>query len=104
MLLWELLQNELPFCDLTNAKVVELVSNGGEARPAFQPTFPAELRDLIESCWHSDPESRCSFEEILTVLRELELLPDLSAWMTITIVKSDYFSGLLTFNEWLKHS
>ncbi|KAL4139575.1 hypothetical protein PRIC2_003070 [Phytophthora ramorum] len=59
----------------TNARIAVLVS-AGSLRPSISPDCPNSVRDLIDKCLDSDPESRPSAIQLHFELRNLELALD----------------------------
>jgi len=72
MVLFELICQELPFADVDEGEVLQLASKG--ERPdmeAVPPNMPANLVDLMESCWAPKPGDRPSFDFICRTLSEI---------------------------------
>eukprot|EP01122_Echinamoeba_exundans_P007771 TRINITY_DN2460_c0_g1_i5.p1 TRINITY_DN2460_c0_g1~~TRINITY_DN2460_c0_g1_i5.p1 ORF type:complete len:418 (+),score=102.28 TRINITY_DN2460_c0_g1_i5:342-1595(+) len=68
IVLWELLTRQEPFSHHTDyAKFREAVCKYGE-RPPIPPNTEPVLRNLIERCWHPNPEFRPSFHQIIKEL------------------------------------
>ena len=52
---------------LRNQTIIEEVSNG--LRPEPVPEEPPGVGELMESCWHADPEQRPTMKQILDSAR-----------------------------------
>eukprot|EP01029_Cantina_marsupialis_P011190 TRINITY_DN2507_c0_g5_i1.p1 TRINITY_DN2507_c0_g5~~TRINITY_DN2507_c0_g5_i1.p1 ORF type:complete len:1743 (+),score=567.30 TRINITY_DN2507_c0_g5_i1:97-5229(+) len=68
--LWELYTRQIPHEDMQPIQVAMGVLNAN-LRPIIPSDCPPPLRELIQCCWHKDPEKRPTFAEILTLLVEL---------------------------------
>jgi len=66
ILLWEMYTREKPWHDMFENEE-ELISAvcDEEERPKIPGDWPQNLRELIEACWHSDPEKRPTFQSML---------------------------------------
>jgi len=42
-------------------------------RPAIPPSFPTDLKELMEKCWDGDPSKRPTFEVIHSTLQKMDL-------------------------------
>lgn len=63
MMLWEMLTGQVPFSYVSNSyQIGDLIVKG--QRPEFPRNTPAQLKDLIQSCWAQNPDSRPTFEQI----------------------------------------
>jgi len=65
VILWQLLTEKVPFEGkfTQTHQLVEAVTRG--ERPAIPNNTPKKLRELIEQCWHQNPEKRPTFQQIL---------------------------------------
>jgi len=64
LVLWEFLTRSEPFPEYQDwDPFVKAVTTG--ERPPLPAGADAELRDLINECWHGDPQVRPTFEEIV---------------------------------------
>ncbi len=43
-------------------------------RPRIDPAWPATWVNLMTTCWNEDPETRPTFEELITMLEAMEPL------------------------------
>jgi len=67
IVLWQMYTNELqPYGDRikTLNQLIESVAHKGE-RPRIPDDCPKELVDTIKACWHSNPQERPSFQELI---------------------------------------
>lgn len=67
--LWEMAAHRKPFMGFTEATFKRAVLDGH--RPPLKPTWPVELRELLEECWQWDPACRPEFREILPRLEAI---------------------------------
>eukprot|EP00108_Taenia_solium_P005524 TsM_000256600 transcript=TsM_000256600 gene=TsM_000256600 len=70
VVLWEIATfAALPFSGLSHEEVIALVVNGGHlGKQGWPPKFPDILLDVMQACWHRDPECRPSFGTIISML------------------------------------
>ncbi|KAG0563827.1 hypothetical protein KC19_8G062200 [Ceratodon purpureus] len=67
MVCYEILTGRIPFDEVPNTKIYKGIMAGD--RPSLKEySMPLVLRDLIERCWATDPDSRPSFAEICKTL------------------------------------
>ncbi|CAM9783569.1 unnamed protein product, partial [Phaeothamnion confervicola] len=68
LILWEMLAGVKPFerlkCNDYYNHVVDR-----DLRPALDPSWPPEIRNMLTSCWSGDPDERLSFREISAILQ-----------------------------------
>ena len=62
MILYQMVTGELPYPNLENSAVLELIADG--KRPEIPSDTPTQLRKLIKQCWSDNPHKRPSFEQI----------------------------------------
>lgn len=67
LLLWQTISMEEPFKNCTTSVLKNMVRTLGN-RPPLQKMWPAELRDLIESCWDGNPKRRPDSEKVVCLL------------------------------------
>lgn len=70
VVLWELYTQERPYRGMAPHEVIEAVCVRGE-RPRWPEGSPPELVALAHECWHTDPDCRPSFAEVVERLRQL---------------------------------
>ncbi|KAG7349728.1 protein tyrosine kinase [Nitzschia inconspicua] len=70
IILWELNAGKKPFVGLNRESFYERIVHGGE-RPPLNKKWPAELCQIIKSCWNVDVESRPTFGEIVEMMDSL---------------------------------
>ncbi|EAY22279.1 TKL family protein kinase [Trichomonas vaginalis G3] len=63
VLLWEIVSEDIPFRGFTGVQIAIQVAERN-SRPKITDNCPKKLRQLIELCWHRDPEKRPSFKQI----------------------------------------
>jgi serine/threonine protein kinase len=68
LLIWELLAEKAPFASVARAwDLPDLVLGG--ARPVISDSWPAELKDVINKGWLSNPASRPTSAEMVALLK-----------------------------------
>ena len=64
MVIYELYEHKLPFHNLGLMAVFRAISK--KERPTVtSPSFPTNVKELMENCWEESPSARPPFEEIL---------------------------------------
>ncbi|GJR45982.1 PAC motif-containing protein [Tanacetum coccineum] len=71
VVLWELTTEKIPWADLDIMQVIEAVGFMNQ-RLEIPKDVDREWASLIESCWCSEPQSRPTFQEILSKLKDLQ--------------------------------
>ncbi|CAM0876336.1 unnamed protein product [Alopecurus aequalis] len=71
VVLWELVAQKIPWDTLHTMQVIGAVGFMDQRLEIPSNTDP-EWASIIESCWHSDPQRRPSFRELLERLQELQ--------------------------------
>lgn len=74
IVMWEVMTRQTPYKGKNPAQILFAVVNQQE-RPSqslIPPSVPSALRSLMVKCWHQDPSSRPSFDQILTQLDSLQ--------------------------------
>ena len=66
MVVWELIEHNVPFHDSTDFKASKRIDSG--ERPPFLSAWPKYLADLIEAGWSHNPHDRPTFLDILNSL------------------------------------
>ncbi|GIL58505.1 hypothetical protein Vafri_13460 [Volvox africanus] len=86
VLLFELFSGERAWEGMPRALLPARVALEGW-RPVFPPHAPAAYRQLAERCWTADPAKRPTFEEIVTVLKDMRdaaaAAGMLSEWLSV---------------------
>ncbi|KAL6064801.1 Dual specificity protein kinase [Balamuthia mandrillaris] len=71
IVLWELLCGQDPWQEIESlVDLVEAVCLEHK-RPPLPKSIPQSLRDLVNACWHPEPEKRPSFEELIPRFDEI---------------------------------
>lgn len=83
LITYEIITGEEPFKSLQIYELPSKVVNG--ERPIINNFVPDSYKDLIESCWSSNPEDRPSFDEIVEKLRND------SGFITPEVDKDDFY-------------
>ena len=65
MVLYEIFARQLPFPDLEDHQVLELIADG--VRPPIPPELPLHIQKLMEMCWNHSSKHRPIFKNILEV-------------------------------------
>ena len=69
VLLWEIWHsNSRPFDTLPEVAIINLVQTG--KRPQISNDCPAEMKTLIERCWHDNPKQRPNALQIVQTLQQ----------------------------------
>ena len=63
VLLWEICSEDIPFRGMTNVQIAIQVCEKN-VRPKIPENVPKRLHQLIQLCWHKDPNKRPSFKQI----------------------------------------
>uniref|UniRef100_A0ACD5WAJ5 Uncharacterized protein n=1 Tax=Avena sativa TaxID=4498 RepID=A0ACD5WAJ5_AVESA len=71
VVLWELATHKIPWDTLNPVQVIGAVGFMDHRLEIPGNTDP-QWASIIESCWHSDPQSRPSFQELLERLQDLQ--------------------------------
>eukprot|EP01118_Nematostelium_gracile_P005775 TRINITY_DN1836_c0_g1_i4.p1 TRINITY_DN1836_c0_g1~~TRINITY_DN1836_c0_g1_i4.p1 ORF type:complete len:569 (-),score=140.04 TRINITY_DN1836_c0_g1_i4:44-1750(-) len=72
VLLWELLERDQPYRDLSAQEVVTRVVKGYRLPRPTRIHYPMELNQLMDKCWFPDPEIRPDFSAIEMTLEIVE--------------------------------
>ncbi|KAL3681993.1 hypothetical protein R1sor_000015 [Riccia sorocarpa] len=71
VILWELATEEIPWNGLNPMQVVGVVGFMNR-RLQIPDNIDKKYAQLIETCWDSDPNSRPSFEELVSILKDMQ--------------------------------
>jgi serine/threonine protein kinase len=78
VVLWELFTGREPFAEMSDQAFLKAVSEGHWPRETIPLEIPKIYRDLIESCWNSNPHLRPSIKHIVeTLQRETPSTPEM---------------------------
>ncbi|XP_065178459.1 uncharacterized protein LOC135809116 [Sycon ciliatum] len=74
VILWELCSRKVPFSEFPDFKWMSKISDAVEAgrRPTIPEDCQADLSELMQQCWHHDPEQRPTFKDIVRTLDDLQ--------------------------------
>lgn len=70
VLLWQMATNEMPYKGLSRSQFMTRVVGQGE-RPKIERKWPLKFGNLLQSCWHTNPDVRPSFDTITLLLEEI---------------------------------
>ena len=70
IMLWQMFTGKLPWSDKNYPQMVNTVAVRNE-RPPIGPEMPRELAQVIEECWHPQPQRRPRFQDLKSSLPEL---------------------------------
>ncbi|KAG8370526.1 hypothetical protein BUALT_Bualt14G0126000 [Buddleja alternifolia] len=70
VILWELVTQKIPWDSLNSMQVIGAVGFMNQ-RLEIPTDVDPQWASLIESCWHSEPKSRPSFQELMEKLKDL---------------------------------
>ncbi|XP_031497119.1 uncharacterized protein LOC116262146 isoform X1 [Nymphaea colorata] len=71
VILWELVTEKIPWDNLNSMQVIGAVGFMNQ-RLELPSNLDPRWVAIIESCWHSDPQQRPTFQELLEKLKELQ--------------------------------
>ncbi|KAJ4968174.1 hypothetical protein NE237_014875 [Protea cynaroides] len=71
VILWELVTEKIPWDSLNSMQVIGAVGFMNQ-RPEIPKDLDVQWTSIIESCWHSDPRCRPTFQELLEKLKDLQ--------------------------------
>ncbi|KAL7144327.1 hypothetical protein ABFS83_07G005300 [Erythranthe nasuta] len=71
VILWELVTQKIPWESLNSMQVIGAVGFMNQRLDMPKDVDP-QWASIIESCWHSEPQSRPSFQELMEKLKELQ--------------------------------
>ncbi|KAK0608377.1 hypothetical protein LWI29_029868 [Acer saccharum] len=71
VILWELATEKIPWDNLNSMQVIGAVGFMNQRLEIPKDVDP-QWASIIESCWHSDPQHRPAFQELLEILRDLQ--------------------------------
>lgn len=96
LILWELVTGCIPYEDMIPVQAAFAVINKN-MRPTIPADCPYAMKDLIEHCWSSQPESRPEFWEIVKILEQFEssLAHDGTLNLVLGLSFQDHKKGLL---------
>ncbi|GLE08823.1 hypothetical protein PINS_up020247 [Pythium insidiosum] len=72
VVLWEMIAKDQPFRGLTPIQAAFAVARQ-QMRPALPRHTPLKIGELVEHCWHQDPNRRPDFSAILEALPLVKL-------------------------------
>jgi len=75
LILWELINNSIPFCDISPFELVQSVGIEGYRSPLLlKPNSEAsiEIKVLLQVCWSQNPTRRPSFSELKKTFFEFQ--------------------------------
>ncbi|OAY56135.1 serine/threonine-protein kinase EDR1 isoform X2 [Manihot esculenta] len=71
VILWELATEKIPWDNLNSMQVIGAVGFMNQRLEIPKDVDP-QWASIIESCWHSDPQCRPTFQELLEKLRDMQ--------------------------------
>ncbi|KAK6146238.1 hypothetical protein DH2020_020107 [Rehmannia glutinosa] len=71
VILWELFTHKIPWDNLNSMQVIGAVGFMNQRLDIPKDVEP-QWASLIESCWHSEPQSRPSFQELVEKLKDMQ--------------------------------
>jgi hypothetical protein len=72
LVLWEIINNKIPYHDINPGEVKAQVLNGMHPQPKETDGTPIEYQKIMEKGWDLSPTQRPTIEKLLFVLNELE--------------------------------
>jgi serine/threonine protein kinase len=67
VILWELVTGQRPYAQMKEKELIDFILKGN--RETIPDTAPKEYKDIIQGCWHTDPNKRL---ELATIIHQLE--------------------------------
>ncbi|PKI48073.1 hypothetical protein CRG98_031517 [Punica granatum] len=71
VIMWELATEKIPWDNLNSMQVIGAVGFMNQ-RLDIPKDLDPRWASIMESCWHNDPQSRPSFQELLEKLKDLQ--------------------------------
>ncbi|KAI3459212.1 hypothetical protein Pfo_015875 [Paulownia fortunei] len=71
VILWELVTHKIPWDNLNSMQVIGAVGFMNQ-RLEIPKNVEPQWASIIESCWHSEPQCRPSFQELLEKLKDMQ--------------------------------
>jgi len=71
IVLWEIVTQEVPFPEMTSYGVFRRAICTQNVRPPIPDNCPKSIKNLLEVCWHKDPETRPNFDRVITILSDI---------------------------------
>ncbi|XP_077218394.1 uncharacterized protein LOC143852695 [Tasmannia lanceolata] len=71
VILWELVTEKIPWNNLNSMQVIGAVGFMNQ-RLEIPTDLDAQWVSIIESCWHSEPHSRPTFQQLVEMFRDLQ--------------------------------
>ena len=62
---------EVPFPDMNSYPVFRRAICTQNVRPPVPESLPKSIKDLLDVCWHKDPEVRPDFVQIISLLNDI---------------------------------
>ena len=73
--LWKIYTlGELPYFQFNNNDVRQNILSG--VKPKIPARCPDIIKEIITKCWNFNPEGRCSFDEVVSIMNENESYED----------------------------
>ena len=71
VVMWEIMTRSTPFPQIDLFQAAHLIAHDGLRLP-IPPRCPTKFKAIMSACWRDDAEDRPSFQEIATMLEEIE--------------------------------
>ena len=68
IVLWEIVTQQIPFPDMKSFPKFRQMVCLNNVRPPMDDIKLPSVRNLLDLCWHKDPDTRPSFEEIVKMI------------------------------------
>lgn len=77
IIIWELITEEVPLPEYIDKISRPSIWSSEDIRPSVDSQIPSEVMNLIDECWHPDPDCRPSMVTVLRKLNDLKWLTEL---------------------------
>jgi serine/threonine protein kinase len=70
VMLWQMYTKKMPYMSMNPYQIISAVVHEN-VRPELDKSIPEELANLMERCWHVDPDQRPDFDEVTAIITHL---------------------------------
>jgi serine/threonine protein kinase len=69
LIVWQMLTKETPFADIPCLSTMYLIGNN--KTPLIPEDCPVYFRNIMQSCWNTDPEKRPCFTDLIKTMKQI---------------------------------